>query len=77
MDLYLVDGDGDILLGSFLKHISANSGNSRVFLRGRYPSLSSTDGTNRNYADEPLHIAISAPTQQQVDAAKALYERRV
>ena len=56
--------------GSFLKHIASNTGNSRVLLRGRYPSSGSSEG--RNYAEEPLHIAISAPTQQQVDAAKSL-----
>lgn len=58
--------------GSFLKHISSSTGNTRVLLRGRYPLSSSPDGTNKNFADEPLHLALSAPSQAQVDAAKGL-----
>ncbi len=63
--------------GAYMKHIMTAVPNVKALLRG--PELGSpNDPLNaRSYSTEPMHIFITGPTQQAVDAAKQLAENLV
>jgi hypothetical protein len=61
--------------GAYVKHITHNTGGTRVQLKGRGSGFK--ESTNSKEADEPMYLQLSSNSQQNLDKAKQLAESLV